>query len=145
MEVKEKPNHYRQILFHNRVEDVTLLGSFISKVAEEENIDSSMAFRINLAVEEALVNIINYAYPEGTTGEIMLKSCVSPEKWTLTLIDSGQFFDPTKADDADVNADLSERPVGGLGIFLVRQNMDDISYQRKDGKNILTLTKLLNI
>jgi len=94
---------------------------------------------INLALEEAVSNVMLYAYP-GTSGKVLVE-CDKSDKLVFTITDSGIPFDPTQQEDPDVTQSAEDRPIGGLGIFLVRQIMDDIRYERKDDKNILTLTK----
>ena len=93
----------------------------------------------NLALEEAVSNVMLYAYPD-KSGQVLVE-CDKSDKLVFTITDSGVPFDPTQQKEPDVTQNLDERPIGGLGIFLVRQIMDDIRYERKDNKNILTLTK----
>ncbi len=130
--------------FRNDVQDVPLLGEFILGVAGEEHIDEMIADSINLALEEAVVNVMSYAYPAGTEGKVELDSIVTPGKeWKFVLSDEGTPFDPTAAEEVDVTLDVEDRPIGGLGIFLVRQIMDEVSYERVDNKNVLTMIKNL--
>ena len=84
---------------------------------------------------------VHYAYP-GKSGQVLVE-CDKSDKLVFTITDSGVPFDPTQQEDPDMTQSAEERPIGGLGIFLVRQIMDDIRYERKDDKNILTLTKKL--
>ena len=105
--------------------------------------------KILLAVEEALVNIINYAYPKGQQGRIDLDVQGLPAKegeqagqLTIRLTDYGEPFDPTKQQEVDINQRMDDRQVGGLGIYLYQQLMDSVSYQRtEEGCNVLTMTK----
>lgn len=139
----EMKTHLKKITFRNNIKDVPALGKFIDEIADEENIDPAISGSVNLALEEAVVNVMNYAYPEGKEGVINLESNVTSEEWIFRLVDSGMPFDPTKADDADVTLDVEDRPVGGLGIFLVRQIMDSITYKRDRDTNVLIMTKKL--
>lgn len=139
--MSEKETHLRKATFRNDIQDVPALGTFIDGIAEEEHIDPAICGSVNLALEEAVVNVMNYAYPKGAEGVITLESNIDSRAWTFKLMDRGVSFDPTKAADADISLGVEERPVGGLGIFLVRQIMDSIVYERKDGWNILTMTK----
>lgn len=130
-----------QLILHNDVQEVPLLASFIDGLAEEWGIDFSVAMSLNLAMEEAVVNVMNYAYPKGTQGEIRIDADYDTDVLTFTLIDSGTPFDPTAQAAPDTALDFDERPIGGLGIFLVRQIMDSIAYRYEKGQNILTLKK----
>ena len=103
-----------------------------------------MVFNLNLVLEEAVSNVILYAYPEGETQEISLSVNLTDNNLVFLLTDSGKEFDPTQAPDADVTLSAEERQIGGLGIFLIRQIMNTVEYQRIDGKNVLTLGKQLN-
>ena len=99
---------------------------------------------IQLAVEEAAVNVINYAYPEGSECDSTLAASYDGSVLTLELSDSGVQFDPTLRKDPDVTAGIQERPVGGLGIFLIKNMMDEVVYQYKDQHNVLTMTKKIS-
>ena len=129
------------LTLHNNVQEVPLLATFIETISEENDMDMVMSMNINLAVEEAVVNVMNYAYPEGTVGEVKIHASVVDELLTITIADSGSPFDPTEKENPDINLPAEERSIGGLGILLVRQFMDTVAYQRTDGMNILTLTK----
>jgi len=99
---------------------------------------------IELAVEETVVNIINYAYPPDSPGNIQL-SCQFSHKHELilTIVDSGVAYNPLSREDPDTEAGIDERGIGGLGVFLTIQMMDDVCYKNENGKNILTLVKKL--
>ena len=98
--------------------------------------------QIDIAVEEIFVNIANYAYGDNV-GIVMIRSKVSAEPYsiTITFIDNGVSYDPLSKPDPDVTLSAEDRQIGGLGIYMVKKNMDSIDYQYLDGQNILTLTK----
>ena len=125
----------------NDVSQIELLAGFMDRVAEENDLDPGLAMQINLAIEEAATNVIMYAYPEGTEGEVDLGASRQGDNLIFTLADTGIPFDPTAAPEADTSASLEDRPIGGLGIHLVRTIMDSVSYKRAEGKNVLTMTK----
>ena len=128
----------------NDVRQIGQLSSFIKSVAERLQIEPAIAKNVRLAVEEAVVNVIDYAYPAGSEGDISIVARANG-KWLKYIIsDSGIAFDPTEALRTDTTLSAEERPVGGLGILLVRELMDTINYERIDGRNILTLTKMLS-
>lgn len=125
----------------NDIETIPQLNEFIDSIAEEIGIDMSLTMSLNLAIEEAVVNVMDYAYPAGVKGDVEIE-VVADDNWlTFTISDSGVAFDPTTKKDADITLSAEERPIGGLGIFLVRQLMDTIRYERVNGKNVLTLRK----
>ena len=129
------------LTLHNNVQEASLLAPFIETIAMENGLDHSLTMELNLAVEEAVVNVMEYAYPQGETGEVTIEVSVADGKLDINIIDSGAPFDPTQKSDPDTSLPVEERSIGGLGIFLVRQVMDTVSYRRDNGKNILTFTK----
>ena len=129
----------------NDVDTVPQLPQFINAVAEDAALDASQTMSLNLAIEEAVVNVMQYAYPEGTKGTVNIVATIADGLLTFVISDSGKPFDPTAKADVDTTLPAEERPIGGLGIHLVRQTMDDITYERKGNKNILTLRKSLRL
>lgn len=142
--MQARPTIERRLTLPNDIETIPQLNEFIDNIAEEAGLDMSFTMSLNLALEEAVVNVMTYAYPKGTAGTVDIDIKTNGEQLTCVLSDSGTPFDPTQTPDADTTLSAEERPIGGLGIFLVRQIMDDISYQYVDNKNVLTLTKTLN-
>ena len=127
----------------NDVKQVPELNQFVKSVATRLNLESSVSSQLMLAVEEAVVNVMNYAYPIGCTGDIRVDAKAT-QKWLKFIItDKGKAFDPTQNNNADITLNAEERPIGGLGILLVQQLMDTINYERVDGKNVLTLKKII--
>ena len=108
---------------------------------EKLNIEKSLARQLRLAVEEAVVNVIDYAYPAGYEGDIEIQIMSDGKTLKTIIIDSGVAFDPTAKEKADTSLSIEDRQIGGLGILLVRELMDTINYERENGKNILTLIK----
>ena len=137
-------DHYKKsITLPNDVQTVPALNNFVDEVCEQAGFDMSMTMKMNLAIEEAVVNVMDYAYPEGTKGDVVVEATVDDQCLAFVIIDSGKPFDPTTKDDADTTLSAEERPIGGLGIFLVRQLMDELHYEYKGGKNVLRLRKKL--
>ena len=131
----------RSLTLPNDINTIPQLNEFIDTVCEELEIDMALAMSLNLAMEEAVVNVMDYAYPEGTEGEVDIEAIADKAQLHFTISDSGKPFDPTAKEEVDTTLSAEERPIGGLGIHLIRQLMDNISYERKDGKNILRLSK----
>ena len=132
------------ITLPNDIDTVPQLPQFIDEVAEDAALDASQAMSLNLAIEEAVVNVMEYAYPEGTKGTVNIGATIANGLLSFVISDSGKPFDPTAKAEVDTTLSAEERPIGGLGIHLIRQIMDDVAYERKDNKNILTLRKNLN-
>ena len=131
----------RSLTLPNDINTIPQLNEFIDAVCEELEIDMALAMSLNLAMEEAVVNVMDYAYPVGTEGEVDIEAIADETRLRFVISDSGKPFDPTAKEEVDTTLSAEERPIGGLGIHLIRQLMDDISYERKDGKNILRLSK----
>lgn len=133
----------RSICLDNDVQEVARLNAFVDEICEVAGFDMSTTMKMNLAIEEAVVNVINYAYPAGTHGTVNIMATINEKRLKFVIMDSGAPFDPTAKEEADTTLSAEERPIGGLGIFLVRQLMDSINYERVDGQNVLTLRKKL--
>lgn len=133
----------RRLVLPNDIETIPQLNEFIDSVAEEVGLEMSLTMSLNLALEEAVVNVMEYAYPEGQKGNVEIEVTADQQWMTFVITDTGIAFDPTMKEDADTTLSAEERPIGGLGIFLVRQLMDVIDYKRQDNKNVLTLQKKL--
>ena len=134
----------RRLVLPNDIETIPQLNEFIDSVAEEVGLEMSLTMSLNLAIEEAVVNVMEYAYPEGQKGNVEIEVTADQQWMTFVITDTGIAFDPTKKEDADTTLSAEERPMGGLGIFLVRQLMDVIDYKRIGNKNVLTLQKKLD-
>ena len=129
------------ITLTNDIQQVPQLADFVDMVCEEVGMDMAVAIQMNLAMEEAVVNVMSYAYPADTVGDVTIEAVTIADQLQFTITDSGTPFDPTAKEEVDTTLSAEERPIGGLGIHLVRQLMDSITYERIDGKNVLTLRK----
>lgn len=141
---EEKARLEQSLTLPNDIEMIPQLNGFIKGFCEALKINSAVIMNLNLAIEEAVVNVMQYAYPKGQRGDIdiTVKGCSS--EFIVTITDSGSPFDPTQKEEVDISLSAEERPVGGLGIHLIREIMDSLSYEYKDKKNILTLRKKIN-
>ncbi len=121
---------------------------FIRTAAETSGLSLMEINKIELALEEAIVNVINYAYPQKDQDSVLeLEFQIieenSQKKLKYVMTDAGIAFDPLKKETPDINADLEDRPIGGLGIFMIKKIMNEVFYSRTDSKNILTMIKIL--
>ena len=133
----------RHLVLRNQIKELSQLAGFMGTIAAETGMDRSLATSLNLALEEAVSNVILYAYPAGTSGLVDVDAVVWKDHIDFVVSDSGIPFDPTVVGAPDLTLDVKERPIGGLGIFLVKSIMDHVSYSRREGKNILSMTKKL--
>lgn len=122
-------------------ENLEKIFSFVGDTLKEFDISSKYKFQLELAIEEIFVNIVSYSNAKS----IKVTSNVSgdPLMITIRFIDDGVQFNPLEKEDADVHLDLDEKPIGGLGLILVKNNVNEISYEYIDNKNALTIKKTL--
>ena len=133
----------KKLILQNEVAEISNLAIFIEDLGEEFGLSPELVFNLNLVLEEAVSNVILYAYPKEEHQTISLIARKKDNQLIFVLTDSGKEFDPTQAPDADITLSAEDRPIGGLGIFLIRQIMNTVEYQRIEGKNVLTLGKEL--
>ena len=131
----------RHVILHNDVQQIPQLADFIETVASEMQLSQSLAMGLNLALEEAVTNVIMYAYPKGADGLVDVEAIIREHSLEFIITDSGTPFDPTAAPLVDITKPASERPIGGLGIHLVRQLMDQVRYERRGNQNVLSMIK----
>ena len=130
-----------EIELENKESEITRLSAFTKGFCEKLALEKKPTADLRLALEEAVVNVIDYAYPYGERGSITIKADSNHREVRFTIIDSGIPFDPTSVLEADTTLDAQNRPIGGLGILLSRKLTDSVSYARRNGQNVLTLTK----
>jgi len=139
---KQRTVNNRTLSIFNKMEELNKVAEFAEQLGNEWSLSPTLVMNINLVLEEAISNIILYAYkdkPEEKQIEIVA-SC-NANNLLLTITDSGEAFDPERKEDPDITLSAEERPVGGLGIFLIKQIMNEVEYQRVNGNNVLTMSK----
>ena len=134
----------KSIVLPNDVKEVSKLTAFVEEVCEAMGFDGALTAQLTLAIEEAVVNVMKYAYPPQKRGDVTIEAQSNDLRLKFTIIDSGMPFDPTVRAEVDTTLSAKDRPIGGLGIHLVRKIMDSINYERVDSLNVLTLRKKLN-
>ncbi len=126
------------------IERLPELQTFVAEHLEEIGCPMKAQMQIAIAVEEIFVNIASYAYaPAVGAANVRMTVSKAPPAVAITFTDSGKPFDPTKMEDPDVALAAESREVGGLGIFMTKKFMDEVTYEYRDGKNVLTLKKKL--
>jgi sigma-B regulation protein RsbU (phosphoserine phosphatase) len=137
------------IVITNDIEELQRVKSIVREYCDCLGCEPHLTRKIMLAVEEAVANIINYAYPKESLGRIEIElqgrsaSCKGQKgDLTVTITDFGEPFDPTARQEVDVTKNIEKRQIGGLGIYLYLKLMDSCIYQRtEDGRNVLIMTK----
>ncbi len=123
-------------------ENLPQVLEFVEGCLEEADCPMKSMMQISIAVEEVFVNIASYAYsPEIGDAVINVETDPDSALIRITLEDRGVPYDPLIREDPDVTLSAEERQIGGLGVYMVKQSMDNVTYEFKDGKNILTLEK----
>ena len=133
----------QSIVLSNDTKEVTKLNAFVEKVCETVGLPKADMMKVKVSIEEAVVNVMNYAYPPDTRGDVTIEAVSNDVRLKFSIIDSGKPFDPTVQADVDTTLSAKDRSIGGLGIHIVRQFMDSINYERIDNRNVLTLRKKL--
>jgi serine/threonine-protein kinase RsbW len=130
-----------ELILSAELRNLELMTRFVRNGAEEYGFGSKDMNRIQLAAEEVLVNIISYAYPD-KNGDLQITYDIEEGKGlVMRVIDWGIPFDPLLVPEPDIEAPIEDRKIGGLGIFIIRNIMDEVSYNREGDRNILTLIK----
>jgi serine/threonine-protein kinase RsbW len=130
-------------VFPANVEEVPVVVEHVSGLAEMAGVHPKRIMHLELAVEEAVMNICSYAYQK-PPGTVTVRVSSENDRLTVQLIDEGVPFDPLALEEPDINAKLEDRKIGGLGVLLIRRVMDEVHYQRKGSSNILTMVMLMN-
>lgn len=131
----------KEMCIKNQVEELERVARFIDEIGEELSLDMELQMNLNLVMEEMVSNIIFYAYPEGVEATIELLAECDGKELTLILSDQGRAFDPTLKENFDMDVNPAERELGGMGIFIVKNIMNQVTYQRLEGRNLLTMKK----
>ena len=134
----------KQLILPAVLKNLEAMMALITDEAKSLGFDEKKLYHIKLAAEEVLVNIINYAYPD-KHGDIELTvSTRGHDGIEVVVVDRGIVFDPLSLPEPDIHASMEKRKIGGLGVFLVRKLMDEVTYRREEDRNILTFVKFKN-
>ncbi|MDR1556579.1 MAG: ATP-binding protein [Tannerellaceae bacterium] len=128
----------------NEISQLTHLDEFLLQSTGSLDLNPGIRMNLKLAIEEAVVNVILYAYPGETDKDIFIHLEHSEKEVCIVITDYGIAFDPTDGEKPDILLPLEKRPVGGLGTFLIKQLMTKVSYCRTGNKNVLTMIKKIH-
>lgn len=122
-------------------EELPKASEFVEEQTELLKLNAKVTMQVLLALEEAFINVCHYAYDLSKPGDVTVDVDISDNKLSVTLIDDGMQYNPLEKKDPDITLDASDRPIGGLGIFLVKKTMDETSYCYKNNQNRFTFIK----
>jgi serine/threonine-protein kinase RsbW len=131
----------RRIRVPSDAAQLPALVQFLRHFWSAAGLPTAQATTFELALEEVFMNVVRHGSPQGTGPSVEVSLALAGDALTMTVEDDGPPFDPLTRPAPDVSAGLHERPVGGLGVFLVRQMMDEVSYRRVGSRNQLTMTR----
>ena len=132
------------ITLKNQLSELNTLAAAVESFAEQAELDIKTQFNLNLALDELVTNIINYAYDDENLHQIEIELSYADSLLNINITDDGKPFDPTQTDAPELTQSLEQREVGGLGIHFVSKLMDSMIYQRINEQNQLTLKKDLS-
>lgn len=126
----------------NDTSELSVMNRFLEEAGEELELSTPFMMSLNLVLEEAVSNIIFYAYVgQDVKDAVDISLLLEGGMLTVIVKDHGVPFDPTAKEDPDITLSAEERPIGGLGIFLIKKIMDEVSYRREDGQNVFIMKK----
>lgn len=132
----------KELTISATVENIEVVTDFVNEQLESFDCPMKAQMQIDIAIDELFGNIAHYAYnPEVGDATVRVEVKENPLAVVITFIDKGVPYDPLKKADPNTNLSAEEREIGGLGIYMVKKSMDEISYEYKDGQNILTILK----
>ena len=126
------------------VENIEVVTDFVNQQLEELACPMKAQMQINIAIDELFSNIAHYSYnPEIGQATVRVEVMENPLAVSITFIDNGVPYDPLSKENPDLTLSAEERQIGGLGIYMVKESMDEITYEYKDGQNILSIKKCI--
>lgn len=132
----------KELTVEATVDNITQVTAFVDEQLEELGCPMKAQMQIDIAIDELFSNIVHYAYnPDVGTATVRIEVTEDPLAVVITFIDNGVQYDPLAKEDPDTTLSAEEREIGGLGIYMVKKSMDEITYDYKDGQNILTIKK----
>lgn len=141
--VRYNPIAESTLILTNDINELNRLEPFLEKFFDQNSLNPALLSSVDLALEEALANVIMYAYPEGEKGDVTLSAHIENNAIYMKISDVGIPFNPLEQKEADLNVSLEERKIGGLGIHLIKEIMDEIGYAYEDGRNVLKMQKTI--
>ncbi len=133
-----------KIKLQNSLSELDQLNKELERIAERWNLSQKVMFQVNLVLDELFTNTVSYGYSDDSAHEILITIDYQDDRIRLTMVDDGMAFNPAEKRNYETTMVPTQREPGGLGILLVQKYTDEISYARRDGKNIITLIKKID-
>lgn len=132
----------KELTIEATIENIAAVTDFVDEQLEQLDCPAKIQMQVGVAIDELFGNISHYAYnPETGIATVRVEVEENPLAVVITFIDNGIKYDPMAKADPDVTLSAEEREIGGLGIYMVKKSMDDVSYEYRDGQNILRIRK----
>ena len=133
-----------EIRLENQLTEIQRLAEIVEAFGLTHHLPPTVVFKLNLALDEVLTNVIEYGYEDGARHEILVVLALTDGMMTAEVVDDGRPYDPTRTPEPDLTLSLEERPIGGLGIYFARRMMDRVEYRRDGSLNRLCLTRQIS-
>lgn len=134
----------KELTIEATTENIVTVTDFVNEQLEAMDCSMKVQMQVDIAIDELFSNIAHYAYnPETGSATVQVEVTEDPLAVVITFIDHGTPYDPLAKEDPNTKLSAEERQIGGLGIYMVKKTMDDVSYEYKDGRNILKIKKNL--
>ncbi|MEE9216535.1 MAG: ATP-binding protein, partial [Anaerolineales bacterium] len=133
-----------EMIIVNEISEIDRFQSQFAEFAAEQGIPATTMQKVQVVFEDLLANIIFYAYDDEAEHEIEISMNSNGEQLKITVVDDGLPFNPLEAEKPDTTLDLQDREIGGLGIYLVLNLMEEVTYERRGERNVITLTKKID-
>ena len=131
----------KEIVIKNEISEINRVIDFVVSYCHEQHFSDDVCFDVQLAVEEAVTNIIKYGYQDQEKHSVLVRAWSEDREIVVEIVDDARAFNPLEAAEPDLSIPIEERPIGGLGIYLLRRVMDQLEYKREGSKNILRMVK----
>jgi anti-sigma regulatory factor (Ser/Thr protein kinase) len=132
-----------EVVLHNRLTEIRTAHALLDEIALHQGMSAKVAADLHVALEECLTNIIHYGYPNQEAGRIAVRFQLTPNELRIEIEDDARPFNPLLVPPVKINQPLENRPIGGLGIHMIRKLTDNLRYERRANRNLLVMVKRL--
>lgn len=129
------------VVLTNRLPEIQRLNGILEHFAQQHQLSQRVVYPVNLALDEILTNVISYGYQDSGEHQIQVRISLDAEVLTAEVEDDGRPFNPLERADPDLDASAEDRPIGGLGIYLLKTMLDSVEYRNQGGRNLLVMKK----